>query len=84
MHFNNLSYKIWSKWNKVEESGIKSSKKEKRWNHLLIGEYEHTIDAKGRLIMPAKLKEDIGDKFVITQGLDGCLFIYSRERMEEL
>ena len=45
---------------------------------MLIGEYEHNIDAKGRLIMPAKLKEDIGEKFVITQGLDGCLFAYSQ------
>ena len=45
---------------------------------MLIGEYEHNIDAKGRLIMPAKLKDDIGEKFVITQGLDGCLFVYSQ------
>lgn len=51
----------------------------KEVKHLLIGEYEHSIDTKGRLIMPAKLKEDIGEKFVITQGLDGCLFAYSRE-----
>ena len=46
---------------------------------MLIGEYEHSIDTKGRLIMPAKLKDDIGEKFVITQGLDGCLFAYSLE-----
>lgn len=45
---------------------------------MLIGEYDHSLDAKGRLIMPAKLKEDIGEKFVITKGLDGCLFIYSQ------
>ena len=51
---------------------------------MLIGEYEHSIDTKGRLIMPSKLKEDIGEKFVITQGLDGCLFVYSRKRMEKL
>ena len=44
---------------------------------MLIGEFEHTIDTKGRLIMPSKLKDDIGEKFVITQGLDGCLFVYS-------
>jgi MraZ protein len=44
---------------------------------MLIGEYEHTLDIKGRLIMPAKLKEDIGEKFVVTKGLDGCLFAYS-------
>ena len=45
---------------------------------MLIGEYEHSLDAKGRLIMPAKLKDDIGEKFVITKGLDGCLFAYSQ------
>lgn len=44
---------------------------------MLIGEYEHSIDTKGRLIMPSKLKDDIGEKFVITKGLDGCLFVYS-------
>lgn len=46
---------------------------------MLIGEYEHSLDAKGRLIMPAKLKDDIGEKFVITKGLDGCLFAYSQK-----
>lgn len=46
---------------------------------MLIGEYEHSIDTKGRLIMPSKLKEDIGDKFVVTKGLDGCLFVYSEK-----
>ena len=46
---------------------------------MLMGEYEHSLDAKGRLIMPAKLRQDIGDKFVITKGLDGCLFAFSQE-----
>ena len=44
---------------------------------MLIGEYEHSLDVKGRLIMPAKLREDIGDNFIITKGLDGCLFEFS-------
>lgn len=44
---------------------------------MLIGEYEHSIDVKGRLSMPAKLKSDIGEKFVVTKGLEGCLFVYS-------
>lgn len=44
---------------------------------MLIGEYEHSLDAKGRLIMPAKLRDDIGEKFIITKGLDGCLFAFS-------
>lgn len=45
---------------------------------MLIGEYEHTIDSKGRLILPAKIREDIGENFVITKGLDGCLFGFSK------
>ena len=57
------------------QSGTNSSKGVK---HLLIGEYTHSIDTKGRLIMPAKLKDDIGENFVITKGLDGCLFVYSK------
>ena len=45
---------------------------------MFIGEYEHSVDAKGRVIMPAKLREDIGEKFIVTKGLDGCLFAYSK------
>lgn len=45
---------------------------------MLIGEYEHSLDVKGRLIMPAKLRADIGEKFIITKGLDGCLFVFSQ------
>ena len=45
---------------------------------MLIGEYEHSLDVKGRLIMPSKLREDIGEKFIITKGLDGCLFVFSQ------
>ena len=44
---------------------------------MLIGEYEHSLDVKGRLIMPAKLRENIDEKFIITKGLDGCLFGFS-------
>ena len=45
---------------------------------MFIGEYEHSVDAKGRVIMPAKLREDIGENFIVTKGLDGCLFAYSK------
>ena len=45
---------------------------------MLIGEYEHTLDTKGRLILPEKIREDIGEKFIITKGLDGCLFGFSK------
>ena len=45
---------------------------------MLMGEYSHSLDTKGRLIMPAKLIQDIGDKFILTKGLDGCLFAFSQ------
>ena len=62
----------------VERSGKKWFKMLWRWNKVLIGEYEHSLDVKGRLIMPAKLRDDIGEKFIITKGLDGCLFGFSQ------
>ena len=43
---------------------------------MFMGEYNHTIDAKGRLIIPSKYRETLGDTFVVTKGLDGCLFVY--------
>ena len=46
---------------------------------MLIGEYEHTIDAKGRLSMPSKLRRDMGEAFIVTKGLDGWLFAFSQE-----
>ena len=59
----------------MEKSGIKWGEK----LTMLIGEFEHTLDAKGRISMPAKLKKDIGDIFILTKGLDGCLFAFSME-----
>lgn len=46
---------------------------------MFKGEYNHTIDTKGRLIIPAKFRELLGEEFTITKGLDGCLFIYDNE-----
>ena len=46
---------------------------------MLLGEFNHSIDEKGRLIIPAKLRDDLGDSFVICNGLEGCLFVYSME-----
>ena len=66
----------------MEQSGRKCHKSRKRWKTLLIGEYEHSLDAKGRLIMPAKLRQDIGERFIVTKGLDGCLFAFSQKEWE--
>ncbi|WMJ88476.1 division/cell wall cluster transcriptional repressor MraZ [Anaerocolumna sp. MB42-C2] len=46
---------------------------------MFMGEYNHTIDTKGRIIIPSKFREALGDEFVVTQGLDGCLFVYPNE-----
>lgn len=46
---------------------------------MFMGEYNHTIDAKGRLIVPSKFREVLGDTFVVTKGLDGCLFVYDNK-----
>lgn len=51
---------------------------------MLMGEYCHNIDDKGRLIMPSKFREEIGNSFVITKGLDGCLFVYSLANWEKI
>lgn len=45
---------------------------------MFIGEYEHTVDAKGRVIMPVKLREEMGERFIVTKGQEGCLFAYSQ------
>ena len=53
---------------------------------MFMGEYNHTIDAKGRLIVPVKFREILGDNFIVTKGLDGCLFVYPSDewtRFEE-
>lgn len=44
---------------------------------MFIGEFNHTIDDKGRIIIPSKLRYELGNNFIVTRGLDGCLFIYS-------
>lgn len=43
---------------------------------MFMGEYQHSIDNKGRLIVPAKFREELGETFVVTKGLDSCLFVY--------
>lgn len=46
---------------------------------MLMGEYHHTIDEKGRLTIPSKIRYDLGEIFIVTRGLDNCLFIYPKE-----
>lgn len=43
---------------------------------MLKGEYSHNIDAKGRIIIPAKMRDDLGEHFVITKGMENCLYVY--------
>ena len=47
---------------------------------MFMGEYNHTIDAKGRLIVPSKFREKLGEEFVVTKGLDNCLFVYPMDK----
>lgn len=46
---------------------------------MFIGEYQHSIDSKNRMMVPAKFRQDLGGGFIITKGLDGCLYIYTKE-----
>ncbi len=46
---------------------------------MFIGEYQHIIDDKSRIIMPSKFREDLGYNFIMTKGLDNCLFVYPKE-----
>ncbi|NMA55172.1 MAG: division/cell wall cluster transcriptional repressor MraZ [Firmicutes bacterium] len=43
---------------------------------MFMGEYQHALDSKGRLFIPVKLRDDLGERFIITRGLDQCLFVY--------
>ena len=61
------------KWLKVGE-GVSAG--------MLIGEYTHNIDAKGRIFMPAKFRDDLGESFIVTKGVGKCLFVFSSEEWE--
>ncbi len=49
---------------------------------MFMGQYEHSIDTKGRVIIPAKYREELGENFVVTRGLDGCLFLYPQQEWQ--
>jgi MraZ protein len=57
---------------------------ERKVTAMLMGEFEHTIDAKGRLFIPAKMREELGKPFYITKGFDGCLTVYPKEAWDRL
>ncbi len=59
------------KWGKVE-----SSDDEWRTGSVFMGEYQHSLDSKGRVIVPAKFRDPLGGECVVTRGLDQCLFLY--------
>lgn len=51
---------------------------------MFMGEFQHTIDAKGRLIVPHKFRNALGERFIATKGLDTCLFIYPLGEWQQL
>ena len=51
---------------------------------MFIGEYQHSMDAKGRMFVPSKFRDDLGDTFIVTLGLDNCLFVFPQEEFERL
>jgi transcriptional regulator MraZ len=50
---------------------------------MLLGEYDHTIDDKNRLTLPAKFRQALADEVVVARGMDGCLVVYTRENWDE-
>ena len=62
----------------MDDSGVK-------WViSMFMGEYHHTIDDKGRIIIPSKIRYDLGEEFIITRGLDKCLFIYPKSEWNNI
>lgn len=51
---------------------------------MFMGEFQHNIDTKGRIIVPSKFREGLGDSFVVTRGLDKCLFAYPMDEWKNL
>lgn len=51
---------------------------------MFMGEYLHSVDIKGRISIPSKFRELLGETFIVTRGLDGCLFVYTREEWNNI
>lgn len=71
-----------NEWGKVGECG--GFRWEVGWKVMFMGEHQHSVDSKGRLIIPAKFREGLGASFVVTRGLDRCLFVYPTEEWKQL
>ncbi len=57
----------------------------RKWGiEMFMGEYHHNIDDKGRIIIPSKFRYDLGETFIITKGLDGCLFVYPKTEWDNI
>lgn len=67
------------KYKKVGDSGIMWVVFPQRVIKMFIGEFNHTVDAKGRINIPAKFREQLNDAFFVTKGLDDCLFVFPEE-----
>ena len=56
-----------------------------KWGmNMFIGEYHHSIDSKGRIIIPAKFREELGNSFIVTRGIENCLFVYSIDNWNKI
>lgn len=66
----------------VVGSGVKWRERGGEW--CSVGEYQHTVDDKGRMIVPAKFREALGASFIVTRGLDQCLFVYPMQEWSVL
>ena len=64
-----------SKWRVFPRNGVEL---------VFIGEYQHSIDSKGRMIIPSKFRDELGDIFIMTKGLDNCLFVYPKDEWKNL
>ncbi len=73
------------KFHKKPQNGTKIRRKiESGGEGALFGQYKHTIDAKGRIIVPSKLREELGDCFYMTVAPDTCLTIYTKEEWQKV
>ena len=57
----------------------------RKWGiYMFMGEYHHNIDDKNRLIIPAKFREELGDEFIVTRGIENCLFVYPKNNWQKI